>query len=112
MWYGVYMKNARENGFLPLSTTELEQLKAELSGSTDGFQLRFTLETVGRLLATVEWYQDRETNIATALCNSRAELDVLFAPADLDTIPVLDEEPTNAEIQLDDVDLDFSEIAA
>lgn len=90
----------KDHGFFPFSSLELEAIKKKMLGNPDNVYA--TMYEVGRLLATVEWYQDREANIAQRLTNSQTELDVLFSPAQIEEIAVLEGEPTEFDFCLEE----------
>lgn len=79
--------------YFPLSSQELDELKADVSRYRRELEF-FTPETVGRLLATIEWYQRRDADIATRLGNSQVELDELFSAEAIETLDVLGPDDT------------------
>jgi len=92
----------KENGFFPFSTLELDEIKKKMHGNPD--EIYASRYEVGRLLATIEWLQDREANIATRLGNSHVELDALFSPSQIDELGgVLEGEPTEFDFSLEEM---------
>lgn len=79
---------AQKFGFFPLTTEEIDNLWKQLRQTHQPIDRC----DVGRLLATIEWYQNREADLAIRLGNSRVELDLLFRPDDIDQIFKLTEE--------------------
>ncbi len=94
----------RTHGFFPFSSLEIEGLKKELSRNPD--EIKATMYDVGRLLATIEWYQDREASLAMRLGNSQTELDVLFSPENIEAISVLEGEDTTTDLNWSDIEVE------
>lgn len=89
--------DVRSRGFFPFSSTEIQSLKDRLVGGVDASVS--TRDVVGRLLATVEWYQAREADMATRLGNSEVELDSLFPPGAVDMLVLAEDTDCEAVLE-------------